>query len=506
MLKGHTTIELKDVVTGEVKKYEDDNMMTNYIGKLIDFSCKHALGDSTLNPYTSHWYNFLGGLCLFSQALPEDPDAFYLPAGVKPIGYGIQADTNSYTDINAWGIYNTQESDTSAAGVKRMVWDFSTSHANGTIASVALTHLNNGLLGFGISQDKDTARTMCSKMSVGTCLTQSSKGKQGRNAGNYGTVGTNLSQSNGTYVDFCIDSENDEKYMMKVCQDGLSIIKHKMYPENFSIFRQMPTLQSYEEETYEETFGSGYYYHFYNSDEQVLYFWVLGWTAYQFNDTVTINIHKFDMQTQTLTKNWKTNVTLTATVLWNGFIVTDTKLYYGCYDRVDSTYYYRIKKYTFSGGSISTLVTRTSYTSGEATWAGATSFLINGLIYVSGWRTTGSSGRNYDVIIDTSDDTARYTNVSTYTSSTTDAGNSRYFMVPPIDKTQAIWGTMLNGGETAFGGTLDLQGTGETAVQKGNMRATVHYLGTINNLSEPIIKTAQQTMKVTYTITEESNG
>lgn len=503
MLKGHTTIELKDVVTGEVKKYEDDNMMTNYIGKLIDFSCKHALGDSTLNPYTSHWYNFLGGLCLFSQELTEDADEFYLSAGVKPIGYGIQGDTNSYTDVNSWGIYNTQESDTSAAGVKRMVWDFSTSHANGTIASVALTHANNGLFGFGISQDVDKGRTLYSKIAVGTCLTQSSKGKQGRNAGNYGTVGTNLSQSNGTYVDFCIDSENDEKYMMRVCQDGLSIIKHKMYPENFSVFRQMPTLQSYEEETYSETFSSGYHYHFYNPDEQVLYFWVLSWQAYSFNNTVTINIHKFDMQTKTLTKNWKTNITLTSTTLWDGFIITDTALYYGAQDYVSSNYYYRIKKYTFATGSISTLVTRTSYTSGEPTWAGATPFLINGLIYAIGWRTTGSSGRNYDVIVDTSDDTVRYTNVSSYTGNASSNENSKHFMIPPIDKTQVIWGTMLNAGETAYGGTLDLQGSGDTQVQKGNMRAMVHYLGTINNLSEPIIKTAQQTMKVTYTITEE---
>ena len=275
MLKGHTTIELRDVVTGEVKKYEDDNMMTNYIAKVVDFACKHALGDSPLNPYTSHWYNFLGGLCLFSQTLTEDADAFYLPAGVKPIGYGIQGDTNSYTGVNAWGIYNTQESDTSQTGTKKMVWDFSTSHANGTIASIALTHLNNGLWGFGINQNQDTQRNMLSKMAVGTFLTKSSKGRQGRNDACTGQVGSNLSLNDGSYMDFCIDSENDEKYMMKVCQDGLSIIKHKMYPEHFNVFRQMQTNQSYEEDTYSETFDSGYYYHFYNTDEQVLYFWVL---------------------------------------------------------------------------------------------------------------------------------------------------------------------------------------------------------------------------------------
>ena len=29
------------------------------------------------------------------------------------------------------------------------------------------------------------------------------------------------------------------------------------------------------------------------------------------------------------------------------------------------------------------------------------------------------------------------------------------------------------------------------------------YLGTINNLSSPILKTADKTMKITYTLTEE---
>ena len=39
---------------------------------------------------------------------------------------------------------------------------------------------------------------------------------------------------------------------------------------------------------------------------------------------------------------------------------------------------------------------------------------------------------------------------------------------------------------------------------KGKMEITkdVRYLATINNLSEPVVKTSSKTMKVTYTITE----
>ena len=39
----------------------------------------------------------------------------------------------------------------------------------------------------------------------------------------------------------------------------------------------------------------------------------------------------------------------------------------------------------------------------------------------------------------------------------------------------------------------------------GKMEITkdVRYLATINNLSEPVVKTSSKTMKVTYTITEE---
>ena len=75
----------------------------------------------------------------------------------------------------------------------------------------------------------------------------------------YGTIGSSLLTADGTYLDFCIDAENDYKYQVKVCLDGISIIKHKMSPEVFDVFRSSTTYQSFVEETYAETFTGTYF-------------------------------------------------------------------------------------------------------------------------------------------------------------------------------------------------------------------------------------------------------
>ena len=499
--KGHTTIELKNVETGEIKKYEDDNMLTNAISKMLNFAATHSLGTNSLDVYSSHWYNLLGGLVLFDTALTEDADNLYPPAGTKPVGYGMAGDTNSYTSVPEWGIYNTQESDTSSTDTKKMVWDFSTSHANGTIASIALTHRNNGLFGFGINSYANTGRTCFGKIALGTAIIQSSKGRQGRNTQCYGVVGSNLSLNDGSYMDFCIDSDNDEKYMFKVCQDGLSIIKHKMYPEQISVFRSALNFQSYEEETYSETFSSGYFYHFYNPDEKCLYFWILsgivdGWQS----QAVSVSIHKFDMTTKTLTKGWKTLSIPSTNYIWNSFMVTADAIYAG--GRAVTTGYIKIVKYDTTSGTASDIWNIGSGISGDYSGLqGRKNWIRNGLIYIP-YVITYASSQAYTIIIDTSDDTIRYTNTYHYAYNYNDSSRAG-MIIPSIDNTQVACGTMLNAGETNIG-TLNLQNTEGEQSQMGNMIGLISYLGTINNLSEPIVKTAQQTMKVTYTITVES--
>lgn len=495
--KGHTTIELKDVETGEVKKYEDDNMMTNAISELLNFAATHALGTSSLDIYTSHWYNLLGGLVLFDTALTEDADNLYPPAGTKPVGYGMAGDTNSYTSVVEWGIYNTQESNTSATDTKIMVWDFSTSHANGTIASVALTHRNNGLFGFGMSSYQSTGRSCYGRIALGTTITQSSKGKQSRNSSCYGVVGSNLSLNDGSYVDFCIDSDNDLKYMFKVCADGISVISHKMYPEQMDVFKGANNLQSYTEDTHSETFTGSYFYHFYNPDEKVLYFWTTGSAVEYWNNTsISVAIHKFDLTNSTLTKGWKTLSASAIQTLYNNFVVRSSGIYYMGWNNS----YFRVFKFDTTAGT-STELWNYNGSFDSSGMFGRKNWIRNGLIYIPSVLQYASN-QAYTIIIDTYDDSIRYTN--TYNFSYVYNDNSRTgIVVPSIDNTQIACGTMLNANEAQYG-AMSLQQYEDSQSQIGNVFGLIGYLGTINNLSEPIVKTAQQTMKVTYTITVES--
>lgn len=505
-LKGHTTIELRNVETGEVKKYEDDNMFTNAIAKMVNFAIKHSLGANPLDVLTTHWYNLLGGLVLFDTALTESADNIYAPAGVTPVGYGQVGNTNSYQSMNEWGTYNSQESDTSATDQKVFVWDFSTSHANGTIASVCLTHRNAGMAGFGMKNMVIVDTNTRGDISVGTGIIASSKGRQGRSNSDYGLVGSNLSLNDGSYMDFCIDSVNDLRYQFKVCLDGLSVIKVSLSPEKFDIFRGSTYYQSYDEDTYSETFTGSYFYHCYNPDEKVLYFWTTSTDTVSFGSGgVDVYIHKFDMSgsTPTLTKNWK-RLQVSNYETYNSFVIKSSAIY--VIGRATSGGYFCIKKFDTSSGTVTTVKTlvQAEIPYGYSFYGSYNRkpFIINGLMFVPAVINSVSGSSVYHaVVVDTSDDSFRFTNVvmNGYSYSYPYMPGTH---IPPIDKTQIVFGSILNSGEQNDT-MLTLNSSGGDSTTNGNLFAPIQYLGTINNLSEAIVKTAQQTMKVTYTITAE---
>ena len=146
-LKGHATIELTDVNTGEKVVHEDDNMITNAISKLLGFTGMFnvSAGTYALNYDLKDMYSPLkrltGGLLLFDSQLDEDPDLLYPPAGISLVGC---ASGISYSGANAMaGSYNKQESGKIDGGYKH-VWDFGTSQANGQIACACLTTMAGG--------------------------------------------------------------------------------------------------------------------------------------------------------------------------------------------------------------------------------------------------------------------------------------------------------------------------------------------------------------------------
>ncbi len=133
MLKGHTKIELTDVESGEKKVIEEDNLVTNAVQYLLAFENK--VNRQPSNDIMPIAVNALGGLMIFDDTLAEDAENIGFPGTAQLVGY---ADRNANTEDTMRGSLNVAESGPTDHGYVS-VWDFSTSQANGTISSLALT-------------------------------------------------------------------------------------------------------------------------------------------------------------------------------------------------------------------------------------------------------------------------------------------------------------------------------------------------------------------------------
>lgn len=137
-LHGHVRVETRDRWTGRVvDSQEKDNIITNALTKIATFGrFGGGYNNITLNNLLSPLYaKLLGGIMLFNGTLTESADNIYFPSTAKLVGYAGQ----TQSAINALiGNYNPQESVYTSNGFTS-VWDFATSQANGTIASLSRT-------------------------------------------------------------------------------------------------------------------------------------------------------------------------------------------------------------------------------------------------------------------------------------------------------------------------------------------------------------------------------
>ena len=148
-LMGTTKIELTDVKTGEKEVYENHNMVTNAlkdIFKPLGLSNKPSRYFADFTPY---YQTLLGGILCFDTEIEENPDNYYPPANANLIGcaaYGVQNNTKN----TCRGGFNQTESEINLKDrYVKYVYEFATSQANGTIASVCLTHKHGGFTSYG---------------------------------------------------------------------------------------------------------------------------------------------------------------------------------------------------------------------------------------------------------------------------------------------------------------------------------------------------------------------
>lgn len=155
-IKGHAKVELRNIKTGEVEVYEDDNLVTNalayYMKDIGMLGASPFVVNDTVRNDPIH--QLMGGLLLLDTALTESADNVILPGGVKMIGngaYDVAADGQDR--VSELGSWSELESGWQNDGSIKMVWDFAAQQANTpqgkSIACICLTSANHGYIGEG---------------------------------------------------------------------------------------------------------------------------------------------------------------------------------------------------------------------------------------------------------------------------------------------------------------------------------------------------------------------
>lgn len=132
MIKGHVAIELHNHKTGLRDRIEGDNMITNALGYAIPNVIGANYSADNIMPI---YQKALGSLMLFDGLLTEDKSNIFFPSEAHLVA---SANRNLNTTDSDRGSLNAAESYKTDTGYQS-VWDFSTSQANGTIKSLALT-------------------------------------------------------------------------------------------------------------------------------------------------------------------------------------------------------------------------------------------------------------------------------------------------------------------------------------------------------------------------------
>lgn len=162
VLHGEMVIELADEDTDTVETIREENMVTNAVNHLLGLNPMGVfykvsgeyddmlLWNDVLLPICP---NMIGGILLYGTALTENVDNIYPSSANLPVAYASN-DVNATSDT-ARGSMNLVESKALEDGYK-FVWEFTPSQGNGTIAAVALTSALGGKAVFGNGVDSSS--------------------------------------------------------------------------------------------------------------------------------------------------------------------------------------------------------------------------------------------------------------------------------------------------------------------------------------------------------------
>lgn len=468
MIKGKTIIELTDVHTGEVERHEDDNMVTNALNKIFEPIGHLKDYEILLKTYVPYYEKLLGGILLFDNAIEENVDNIYAPANAGLVGCGVYNLQNGSSGT-ARGNFNVTESEVDYKNkYVKYVYDFSTSQGNGTIACVCLTSKPGGFTSYG---SKDTS-TSSDSNSDPFLLISSRIPVYVESAGTGGITldKTSLFRLNSEFI-FAIDPMKDLVFYFKFnSEKSISIVSRKAYLKSVSLFEnpitQKPLVDSITLTDLENgLIGTSFVSYNYNDEEKALYIISFG------NSTLPasgkIEIIKIEYDSWNISEYQLLNETGDQLDTRNNYVFG----YYGFLYIASYREPYNLYKINMQDSSDVTVLDKYA---DSVKYFGSPVLAAAGRIFYNYPNSSKGYGRVNIVnternCVDLAESyglMGTNTNIFTYT--------------PFIDQKNTYYASNVSGSVYFFG----------------------PYLATINNLSSPVVKTADKTMKITYIIQE----
>lgn len=478
-LKGTTTIELTNVKTGEVERYEEENMVTTALSQLyasignlkLPTDCTSYTHFSewnrASNDYEPAYSHVLGGIVLWNNQIPENENTITQPKTVEMVGCASCNLVNATTS-SCRGNYNAAESyltNSSSETSMKFVYDFATNQANGTINSLSLTSWIGGFNGFGGNNELNDFSYSSNVWSNGL-LTQTTRPYK-------------LFYGTSSYMLY-IDPEEDVFYEVgSITTTTLKIYKCRANINSRSIFTNM-----YQNHKIIDTItiklpttltGTNTWIVKYDSDYNRAYVIVSPTSSsVKSNETfyvIAINMDDYSVIVNTMTNKLGTTMEFSR----YGFTCYNDYLYYA----YNSAY---VRKIKMSDSTYQSIYSPTKYTNSD--WGYP--LVINGMVYYRARyqyiNTNGNTSTStVAVCIDPETNAARATGFS-------DVPTDHYI---PIKNHPLFYYRYYS--NTTQGGVQ---------VYYGRLGVCPLYLATINNLSRAIEKTSDKTMKITYTIQE----
>ncbi|WP_434793906.1 hypothetical protein TPDSL_03580 [Terrisporobacter petrolearius] len=467
MLKGLMKIEMTDVHTGETETVLEQNMVTNALMNIfkpmgLDKSPSKLL--TGMNPY---YQNVLGGLLLFDSEIEENVNNLYPPSGVNLIGcaaYGVQ---NNTTGTLRGGFNQTESELNMTDRYMKYVYDFTTSQANGTIACVCLTHKNGGYTSYG---GKDAPFGNNYGLGMQVCDGQMQYIHTNYTGASTGDKYSGLSIGTTECI-FLINMDEDVVYYFRIDNaKKITITKRRAYMKSVSVlenpYNQKPLVDSFELEELKTEMPTSYISYNFDPVDNCLY--IVSCANYYVDVNATFVITKVNFSTWKVTQYTMTNTTSERINLGG---MRTSYCHRGCIIFRGYNNFNHIFKMEIGNSANVEQLKFVGFTSVTGTFA----LGINGRIYIEGY----SSSTYYLYVINLDTDEILRVEASRI------IGGSNYPCYTPVLNEPMLWYASYGNWSTI--GYFIMS----------------NYLATINNLSEPVTKTADKTMKVTYIIQEQ---